>query len=76
MQTNRLRGKIAESGYSQKALAKAMGVSANTLGAKITGKKPFNVIEIEDICRLLNINSIVEKAEIFLSKSSQNRDEC
>ncbi len=71
---NKLLGKIVEAGYSQRSLAKELGISKNTLNGKINGKTPFNTKEIEVLCTKLMIVSNYEKADIFLSQSSQNRD--
>lgn len=66
MSANKLKGKIVEAGYTQRSLAKELGMSKNTLNSKINGKIPFNVIEIERICEKLGIRDSVEKANIFL----------
>lgn len=63
---NKLKGKIAEAGYSQRSLAMELGMSKNTLNSKINGKVPFNTDEIERICEKLNIHDNAEKAAIFL----------
>lgn len=67
MANNKLKGKIAEAGYSQRSLAEKLGISKNTLNAKVLGKTPFNTLEIEKICKALGIHDPVEKASIFLS---------
>ncbi|MDR1585643.1 MAG: helix-turn-helix transcriptional regulator [Prevotellaceae bacterium] len=67
---NKLNGKIAENGLTQKSLAHIIGISKNSLCSKINGKSAFNVNEIEDICDALNISSSVEKADIFLATAS------
>lgn len=67
MVTNKLKGKIVEAGYSQRSLALELGISKNTLNAKINGKLPFNTVEIEKICEKLGIHDCVEKASIFLA---------
>lgn len=66
MVKNKFKGKLAEAGYSQKSLAAAIGMSENTLSAKVNGKVPFNTVEIEQICDKLHIHDGVEKASIFL----------
>ena len=66
MSSNKLKGKIAEAGYSQRSLAKEIGMSKNTLNSKVNGKIPFNTVEIEAICDKLGIKNPVEKASIFL----------
>ena len=49
MASNKLKGKIAEAGYSQRSLAAELGMSKNTLNSKVNGKIPFNTVEIERI---------------------------
>lgn len=67
MQANLLRAKIAEAGYNQRSLAKAIQMSENTLSSKISGRRPFDVNEVSRICNVLNINSCEDKANIFLA---------
>lgn len=66
MLRNKLKGKIVEAGYTQRSLAKEVGMSKNTLNSKVNGKTPFNTDEIERICTSLSIVDPVEKASIFL----------
>lgn len=66
MSTNKLKGKIMEAGYSQRSLAKEIGMSKNTLNSKVNGKIPFNTDEIEMICLKLGVSDPAEKASIFL----------
>lgn len=65
--TNLLKGKIAAAGYTQKALAPVIGMSKNTLNAKVKGRKNFNTHEIARICDVLSIIDPAEKCNIFLS---------
>ena len=71
MQANRLKGKIMEAGFSQRALAAELRMSKNTLNNKINGRTPFNLDEAKQICDILGIHDDAEKAQIFLSCSSQ-----
>ena len=71
MQVNKLKSRIVEAGYTQKSLAKAMGISKNTLNSKINGKTQFNLKEVDTLCELLAICAPEEKAQIFLICSSQ-----
>ena len=71
---NLLLGKMAICGHNQASLAGAIGLSKNTLNAKINGKRPFNSDEIIDICQVLEITDSAEKANIFLSPKSLNWD--
>jgi len=66
-----LLGKMVMNGHSQISLAKEIGVSKNTIGAKINGKRPFNTDEISNICNVLGITDVTEKVNIFFFKKSQ-----
>lgn len=68
---NLLRGKMVSAGYTQKELAGALGMSENTLSAKINGASSFTLKEVYAICSLLSISDFREKCEIFLPESSQ-----
>jgi len=62
----KLKGKIAEAGYSQRSLSKVLEMSKNTLNSKVNGKKAFNTNEIKKLCEALNIFGNEEKVDIFL----------
>lgn len=67
---NLLRGKIVSKGYTQKDLALALGMSENTLTAKINGSSSFTLKEVTALCDLLEIMDSQEKCDIFLAGSS------
>jgi len=67
MQTNILRAKIVEAGYTQRSLAKKLQISENTLSNKLMGRSAFDVNEVIEICAALNISDNGEKAYIFLT---------
>ncbi len=69
-------GRMVMAGFTQKSLAEAIHISKNTLNNKINGRSFFDTREIEEICQLLHIETAEEKAEIFLSQSSQKWDRC
>ena len=71
---NLFRSAIARAGMTQDSLAAAIGISGNTLSAKILGRSYFDTEEIDKICDVLSIVDNDEKVNIFLSQSSQNRD--
>ena len=52
---SKLLGRIREFGYTQKSLAKAMGINPCTLSLKLKGKAVFTVAEIDILCKLLDI---------------------
>lgn len=70
-----LTARMVRAGYNQRSLARAIGVSKNTICDKINGKRPFDTEEIESICALLSITAGQDKIDIFLPSPSQNRDE-
>lgn len=70
MNGSKLLGAMAEKGISQRKLANALGVSKNTVNAKINGKGHFDTEQASQICEILGIVEPERKAEIFLSKSS------
>ena len=72
---NKLAGAIASKGLTQKKLAEMIGISKNTISAKMNNKSSFDTDEIKRICRVLGIKDVTEKENIFLANSSQNRDD-
>ena len=71
---NLFKSVIVKKGYTQDTLAEALGMSANTLSSRITGKSCFDTDEIDQLCDLLDITDNNDKADIFLASPSQNRD--
>lgn len=67
MNANALKGRIIEKGLTQEKLAEKIGISQNTMSGRICGHSSFRVDEVKKICRILEIDSSEEKAEIFLS---------
>ena len=63
MNSNLLRGKIAERGLSQAKVAREIGVSAQSFSRKITGKREFRLSEVQALCEILSIEN---PADIFL----------
>lgn len=60
-----LKGKIIESGNTQSSIAKKMGLSNNTLSAKINGKNRFYSDEVLKLCKIIGIETADELAKIF-----------
>ena len=71
---NLFKSVIVKKGYTQDTLAEALGMSANTLSSRITGKSCFDTDEIDQLCDLLDITDNNDKADIFLASPSQNWD--
>lgn len=67
LDSNKLKGKIAEAGLTQRELAKKAGMSENSLYNKINGRRDFGAREIVAICEILNITDNEQKALIFLN---------
>lgn len=67
----KLLARMALAGMNRTQLASNLGISKNTICAKINGKSKFDVDLAEDVCTLLGITDGAEKAEIFLPNSSQ-----
>ena len=72
---NLLKCAIVRAGYTQEKLADAIGISSNTLTAKLLGRSFFDTEEIDKICEALSIVDNDEKANIFLAPASRFRDE-
>lgn len=63
--TNVFLGLMKIAGYSQKSLAKEIGMSENTMSLKVNNKAVFNTDEIEAICCALNISDDAQKQIFF-----------
>ena len=72
MNKRRLRAAMVYAGYTQKELAAQLGISKNTLSDKINGKRPFDVIEVGNICSILGITDAEDKVRIFLTDRPSN----
>lgn len=61
---SKLLGRMKECGFTQKQLAKAVGISKTTLSAKLNNHFSFSQEEILAICKVLNI-PICEISDYF-----------
>lgn len=64
--TSKLRGRIAEKGYTLTKLSEAVNISRPCLRSKINGSSDFKVSEIERICSVLEI-SMLDVGDFFFS---------
>ena len=64
---NKLIARMFEAGFTQATLATAVGMSKNSINAKINGKSSFYLDQVERICDALHIIAPDEKADTFLS---------
>ena len=53
--TSKLKGKIAEKGYTFSSFAEAVNISRPALRKKVNGTADFKVSEIECVCSVLDI---------------------
>lgn len=65
MQSNLLRAKMTEAGYTQRSLASELKMSPTTLNLTLSGKRKFRLDEAEKICAILSISDPQEKIRIF-----------
>jgi plasmid maintenance system antidote protein VapI len=65
--TNKIKGRMAELNLTQKDLAKAMGLSPSTISQKITGARPVTLDEAEVFASVLKIEN-EQFSEFFFAK--------
>ncbi|MBQ9920557.1 MAG: helix-turn-helix transcriptional regulator [Clostridia bacterium] len=75
LNVKKLKGAMAEAEVTQKDIANAISKSENTVTKRFKGDGSFDIDEAEIICALIGVTDNAQKAEIFLSASSQKRDE-
>lgn len=66
--TAKLRKRIEESGLKYKFIAKSLGLTYLGLQKKINNDSEFKASEIAILCKILNINNLQEKEDIFFNK--------
>ena len=54
--TNKIKGKIAEIGFTRESLAEAVGMTRATLRNKLSGESDFTVSEAAAMRKALNLN--------------------
>lgn len=62
MNSNLLKGKMAEKGVNQTELARAIGISTNSMSRKLSGKREFQLSEAVAISKFLELTN---PSEIF-----------
>ncbi len=70
---DKLKGKIKEVYDTQNDFAEAMGISPNTLSAKLNNQFDFSSNEISKAIELLNIKSAKEAWNIFFTKQVEKK---
>ena len=66
--TQLLEEKIASSGKKKQKLAEACGLSTQALRLKVKGVYDFSSMQIDALCRELEIKNLTEKEKIFFKK--------
>lgn len=54
---SKLLGRMRERGYTQESLAKAIGRDKGSINTKLNNKSNFTTVEIDSICKLLDIDN-------------------
>lgn len=67
LNVKKLKQKMIDADLNQKQLAGELHISENTMSDRMKCKSDFTLKEITSLCKILNINSNSEKAEIFLA---------
>lgn len=65
--TTLLIDKIIKSGYKRSYIAKALNLSPYGLAKKIQNETEFKSSEIKALCKLLGIDSLEEREQIFFA---------
>lgn len=65
MDTQKLKGKMAEKNVTQKELAHTLNVTENTFSSKLSGKRDFSLSEVRKISQRLSLTKD-EIVTIFL----------
>ena len=65
--TELLEKRIEESGLKKSYIAKMIGLSPFGLAKKIRNESEFKTSEVEGICRLLKIDTLEERDQIFFA---------
>lgn len=69
MSFDKLKGKMAEQRVSQERLSKELGITVQSLNAKLNGRSQFTLAEVVKITDVLSIRDPVD---IFFSPSVSN----
>lgn len=60
---------LSKNNMSQKELANKLGITENTLSLKINGSLSTTTKDALKICEILHINSLEDRAKIFLNQT-------
>ena len=65
--TTLLKEKVKESGYRPAWIAEQLGITRSAWSYKLNGQRSFKTEEIKMLCKLLKINSLRERDDIFFA---------
>lgn len=68
MNYKKLKAIIVERGLTQTSVAKKMGISKNSLWAKVNGRSDLTISEAQKLCDILTLTP--EEKNIFFDKQS------
>lgn len=69
MNYNKLKGIMREKNYSQNKLAKQIGITTQSLNAKLNGRSQFT---IEEAINIIAVLKIIKPEEIFFNNTVSN----
>lgn len=69
MDTNKMKGLMAEKGYSQRQLAKEAGVGLNHINDVLNNKVSPRLSLVQRLCEILEIDDLDLRMKIFFDKS-------
>lgn len=72
--TELLDKKIEESGLKLTALADLLDISIQALRMKRINESPFKATEVDRLCKVLGISSMVEMRSIFFTEKVDKTD--
>lgn len=69
MSFDKLKGKMTERRVSQKRMAKELGITVQSLNAKLNGRSKFT---LEEVVKITEILSLEDPVDIFFAPSVPN----
>lgn len=68
MDTNKLKGIMAEKGYTQRRLAKDTGVGLNHINEVLNNKVSPRLSLVSKLCEVLEIDNMELRTQVFFGK--------
>lgn len=70
--TSKLNVLIEQSGLKKRYIAQKLGISEVSLWSKITNRTPFTGMEVDALCKLLDVKTIRQQRKIFFTEDHTN----